>query len=341
MSFFQINGHKHMKDLGLVSIIIPAYNCENTIERCLRSIINQNYKDIEILLINDGSTDSTYKICCDYKNLDSRIRLFNQRNLGPSTARNLGLDMCSGEYVFFVDADDYIDDCVIATMVKNSKKYNADIVASNIRVCFDEKIIYPFSTKKDLFYSKRKDIISNYLTFRISTAIWGKLYIRKNIGETRFKNLRINEDFIFSWEVIKKTSLYIQLENSYYNYYANTKNSLTKRCFSNENMSLVEHANKVLLDTAKLFSSESIVYRLSENYRNACIVHNLLIYKNYIESCDDCCELYLKEKNLMFSLLRGVDSVQYGLLNNESGIKVNDIMKQVDEILLRRRVECS
>ena len=93
----------------LLSVIVPIYNAENNLEKCLDSIIDQTYKNLELILINDGSTDGSLKICNKYKKNDNRIRLFSKENNGVSSARNLGISMAKGHYITFVDADDYLD----------------------------------------------------------------------------------------------------------------------------------------------------------------------------------------------------------------------------------------
>jgi glycosyltransferase involved in cell wall biosynthesis len=111
----------------LVSIIIPAYNVENYISRCLDSVILQSYQNIEILVINDGSTDNTLSIIESYRVRDRRISLINQKNKGLSAARNVGLDVSQGDYIYFVDGDDFISEKTIELLVYFSGKNNLDI----------------------------------------------------------------------------------------------------------------------------------------------------------------------------------------------------------------------
>ena len=101
-----------------ISIIVPIYNVEKYLERCINSLINQTYKNIEIILVNDGSTDNSLIICEKYKNIDSRIILVNKENGGLSDARNVGIDNSSGNYITFIDSDDYIDDDYVYTLYK-------------------------------------------------------------------------------------------------------------------------------------------------------------------------------------------------------------------------------
>ena len=112
---------------SLITIIIPVYNVEPYIHRCLDSVINQTYKNLEIILIDDGSTDKSGSICDEYKKKDSRIIVIHQKNQGVSAARNAGLDICKGEYISFIDSDDYVDKKFAEKLINNIQTYKTDI----------------------------------------------------------------------------------------------------------------------------------------------------------------------------------------------------------------------
>ena len=116
----------------LVSIIIPVYNVEEYLEQCLDSVINQTYNNLEIWLIDDGSKDSSGKICDKYKELDSRIRVIHKENGGLSSARNAALDLMKGEYVYFLDSDDFISLDLIETYINFVRKYNVDVLMGTL-----------------------------------------------------------------------------------------------------------------------------------------------------------------------------------------------------------------
>ena len=118
----------------LISVIVPVYNVEEYLPKCLESIINQTYKNLEIILVDDGSTDNSGIICEDYAEKDKRIKVVHQTNLGISAARNAGLDLCSGDYITFVDSDDYIECDEIEVLV--------DQIVPNGIVCNGSTIIY-------------------------------------------------------------------------------------------------------------------------------------------------------------------------------------------------------
>jgi glycosyltransferase involved in cell wall biosynthesis len=162
-----------MKDL--ISIIIPIYNVEKYIRRCIDSVLRQTYKNLEIILIDDGSPDRCGKICDNYQLKDSRIHVIHQQNKGVSVARNAGLKRATGDYIFFLDPDDYIEDNAIESVYKLAINNNADIVMiGHYRVeyngfihCDSEK--WPSLTEtKDIQKAILRNIIPNF--------VWGKLY---------------------------------------------------------------------------------------------------------------------------------------------------------------------
>lgn len=185
----------------MISVIIPAYNAENTIEKCLKSVINQTYHDLEIIIVDDGSIDRTSEIANSLAVKDSRISVLHQKNSGVSVARNKGLYKSKGEYVFFVDADDYLDVNALSVLAKDQEETNADIVACIIS---DEKgtasSLSVFNRHNDFFADDNKSIGENMIYLRLGSVI-GKLFKKAIIIENNiiFQNeLEIGEDLIFS-----------------------------------------------------------------------------------------------------------------------------------------------
>ena len=203
--------------MNKISIIVPVYNVEQYLGKCLDSIINQTYKNIEIILINDGSTDNSLEICNYYKEKDSRIIVINKENGGQSSARNSGLKVSTGNYIMFVDSDDKINlrccELLIDTILKN----NSDIVIGDSSS--DEKEI-----DKDLQFDDNKvelinkDILYNYFLDG-KVAPWGKLYKRSIISDIEFEHGKISEDLDFNYRVFErcKNFSFIKLPVYYYN----------------------------------------------------------------------------------------------------------------------------
>lgn len=163
------------KNIPAVSMIVPCYNAENFIQRGISSIIHQTCPDWELILVDDGSTDSTAAICQRATAEDERVHFVRQKNQGVSAARNRGLDMAKGQYVMFMDSDDYVNPDILAFTLKEAAKYDADIVmVGHNRVEKDGNIHSDSSHWSDTENSDKikEDILLN----RLPNFVWGKLY---------------------------------------------------------------------------------------------------------------------------------------------------------------------
>ena len=163
----------------LISIIVPVYKVEPYLNKCVDSIINQTYKNIEIILVDDGSPDNCGKICDDYTKKDSRIKVIHKKNGGLSDARNYGIEASIGDYIMFVDSDDYISANMCEILLKTAKKYNADIINCNFEEVFsnaESRINRQAVNKNEEVFSNLdmlKTFFFNY-TFD-ANVVWNKL----------------------------------------------------------------------------------------------------------------------------------------------------------------------
>ena len=165
----------------LISVIVPIYNVENYLRKCLDSILEQTFHNLEILLVNDGSTDGSGQICQEYVEKDNRIRYFEKENGGLSDARNYGIEQAQGEYLTFVDSDDWVTETYIEELYSKLQYYNADISICNYFRFQDSNVTF----YKHVFKPYEKEYDSKYLLehyFEIEggdfflTTVWGKLY---------------------------------------------------------------------------------------------------------------------------------------------------------------------
>ncbi len=208
----------------MVTVIVPAYNAEKTIQNCINSIQKQSYKDIEIVVIDDGSTDRTKEIVQRLLRKDGRIKIISQYNQGASAARNKGIEKASGEYVTFVDADDEIEPQLIKVLITYLKKYNADYVKTSVirinkngqKARFDEKqkiICTSVQEWNEHFF----DLMNHGLNSPV-----GKLY-KKSIltkSNVRFNlELVLSEDLIFNLDYLEHVNRLVFLPEAYYKYY--------------------------------------------------------------------------------------------------------------------------
>ena len=180
----------------LVSVIVPVYKVEKYIHQCIDSIINQSYRNLEIILIDDGSPDNCPQICDDYKQKDDRIRVIHKDNGGLSSARNAGLDICTGDYIAFVDSDDMVQNNFIEVMLEKSINNSADIcICDFLKFCDNDQIIEQNTSGDDIVLTKElaqeKMLKKNAIEFIV---MWNKLFKRYIFDALRFPQGRINED---------------------------------------------------------------------------------------------------------------------------------------------------
>lgn len=189
-----------------ISVIIPVYNVEKYISKCLDSILNQTYKNIEIIIVNDGSTDKSGLICDEYAKKDSRIKVIHKSNGGVSSARNLGIDNSSGEYIGFIDPDDYIDKRMYENLYSSIKKENSEIAISSFSYVISGKEESQDISNKKLTFNK-DEAISNYFdnTYPFNCSfLWNKLF-KKDL----FDEIRLNTKIL----VQEDTEIMIKLYN--------------------------------------------------------------------------------------------------------------------------------
>ncbi|WP_407536954.1 glycosyltransferase family 2 protein [Cetobacterium somerae] len=203
-----------------ISIIMPIYNLENYLEKCLESVLNQTLKEIEVICIDDGSTDNSLKILRKYK--DERIKIFTKENGGVSSARNYGLKVARGEYIGFVDGDDFIEVDMYQKLYRNAITNKSDIVICNIKYIFSENNYKIFSEN----FLGVKKIKTNKELFNIKGYVWNKIFKKQIINEIKFdENIKWGEDQLFFTETLFKSDI-ITFENSIsYNYYQRQNSS--------------------------------------------------------------------------------------------------------------------
>lgn len=189
----------------LISVIVPIYKVESYLRQCLDSIVNQTYTNLEIILVDDGSPDSCPAICDEYAAKDNRIVVIHKENGGLSDARNAGLDICKGEYIYFVDSDDYINKNAIRTLFSYLIKYPKAVIAIGYCTAVQngEKRIY----KKDWLFNTPRIIEANEFADRMlmeksNHAAWQKLFHKKIFKNLRFQVGKKNEDSLFIADLI-------------------------------------------------------------------------------------------------------------------------------------------
>ena len=191
-------------DVSLVSVVIPIYNVENYLHQCLDSVVNQTYRNLEIILVDDGSTDGCGAICDRYAGDDNRIRVLHTENRGLASARNAGLDEAKGDFLSFVDSDDWIESTAIESLLNTAKEYDADIVAAGRSFEYIGRTVHAEMDMNEIRVFRGADIIPAYVNGAIGGDVaWDKLYQRDCLGDIRFPDGHNYEDVYTTWKIIK------------------------------------------------------------------------------------------------------------------------------------------
>lgn len=224
-----------------VSVIIPVYNAGSHLEKCLVSILNQTFELLEIIAINDGSTDDSLSILKDFANLDSRLKVIDQANEGVSVARNKGLSLAQGEYIGFVDADDYIEEQMYEKLYNCAKQYDCDVVVANV---LDETeksatVSLQFETRKVEISDDQMDEFLKEHFFTFGHAVWHKLFRRQLVEDYQLKFYPYSEvsseDMLFNLSVLSCAESIYYLDEPLYHYVTHDQ-SLTKSSYATTDM---------------------------------------------------------------------------------------------------------
>lgn len=255
----------------LISIIVPVYNAENYIERCVKSILNQTYKNIEVLLIDDGSVDNSYMICEKLAKENEKVIFVHQKNYGVSATRNKGIEMANGKYIGFVDVDDFIEDKMYENMYNILKAEQADISMCYFNVVYAEEYSKKISNKVQIKKLNKEELYACLLNEKIQGFVWNKLYRKEIIEKFSVKfsqDIKIAEDTLFNVEYISKIRTGVVLENQLYNYFQNVNGAYLRNY--NENWNTILHAyEKIIENYKKEKLSEQIYIKLYLNFINA------------------------------------------------------------------------
>ncbi len=267
-------------DKPLISIIVPVYNGEESVKNCIDSIRNQTYENIEIIIVNDGSTDDTERICKRLCLKDDRIILINQDNKGASDARNTGIDNSKGEYIQFVDSDDYIESNMVQSLIERC----IDSEYTMVMCGYFREFISPAGTTVNQVtilnaFIKNKDIFSQYFAELYNSAYinfsWNKLYLSEIIKDNKLRfdnNCSLGEDLVFNLNFIKHSCKILILNKALYHRVEENTLSLSRKFRLERQENNVELYN-YLLDYFKDSKDEDSIKEihkmfLRNNYKN-------------------------------------------------------------------------
>lgn len=264
-----------------ISVIIPVYNVENYLHECIDSVLNQDYTNLEVILINDGSTDTSGPICNNYAVKDQRVKVLHQENQGVAAARNLGLKYATGDYISFIDSDDWIDQGMYKYFVSNLDR-SIDL------------IYFPPSAHSKLQKAKydrqtiSKEFIRSFigtpkLETTTKTPVWSLLISRDIITGMEFYNIKMTEDRIFFIEALLKAYTLLVLPKCYYNYRPNSAS--VSRNYSKDYAHDITFSHQMVSKLLKSYHVKTPI--LTELHNNTVIRHYYTIIKNEAKGSSD------------------------------------------------------
>ena len=238
---------------NLVSIVIPIYNVEKYLKKCINAVINQTYSNIEIILVDDGSPDSCGYICDDFAAKDSRIKVIHKENGGLSDARNAGINIAKGQYITFIDSDDFVSNDYVEYLLNVLKENNTKISTCGHYICFDKKKIEKTSLESKKI-SRENAMIDILYDNEIDICSWGKLYDISLFKKTRFPKGKIFEDTATTYKLFDMCD-YIAIGKESKYYYIMRNDSITTKKFNINKMDLIEMTEEMCAFLKKKYPS--------------------------------------------------------------------------------------
>lgn len=295
-----------------ISIIVPVYNVERYLDRCIKSILNQTFKNFELILVDDGSPDGCGKICDNYARIDSRIRVIHKENGGLSSARNAGLDIARGKYIGFVDSDDYIHERMYEILLKEAENNSSDIVICKFKEVFDNiKIDEEINENIDIYNFNNVEALgqlygSNAIDFVVS---WNKIYDKRIFESERYKEGKLNEDEFIIHKLLYKSNRVTFISKELY-YYFQRNDSIMQSKFNIKRLDAV-----YALEERMRFFEDLNLEELKENAQY-CYIRVFFAFFFRAKSNLNNCEYDLRElkKRFIYNIPRIIN-------NNKCNIK--------------------
>lgn len=289
---------------GCISVIIPVYNCEKYLETCIDSVINQTYKDLQIILIDDGSTDQSSNICDKYAKTDSRIEVYHTKNQGVSAARNYGLSKVYGEYISFIDADDFLEITMYDTIIKNFDN-KTEIIICNFSI-IKENLKNNSNDIPNITLQKNACIKELLLNRYLIGALWNKVFRYNIIKDIRFnEKFAIGEDLLFQYNLIKNIESAKFISERLYNYRVSQNNATNKSSY--EKWLQFIDVTKIILEDIKNNYIELLEYGIIKYINSNIFILNKITINSYkdmdnvrviLDNIKENKKIYIKSKSV-------------------------------------------
>ena len=307
---------------ALISIIVPVYKVEKYIHKCVSSIINQTYSNIEIILVDDGSPDNCAKICDEYALKDKRIKVIHQKNMGLSEARNRGIEISKGEYIGFVDSDDYIEPTMFQDLYNAIIDNDADISICNFYVISNKRKVAKNNFKRRNF-NKIEALKGVLLDKDIQSYAWNKLYKRELFENIKYPIGKKYEDIGTTFYLFEKSNKIAYIEKPEYNY-LNREDSIV---FNYNEQTIMDYTD-IIIERYKYVDNK---YEQLKKYNFYYLAKTLITAFNDAESLNKINNSLMKKIEELYSIVKK-DIQKYGLVDNdlfsnEQKIEINKLLK--------------
>lgn len=259
----------------LISVIVPIYKVEEYLDRCVESIVNQTYKNLEIILVDDGSPDNCPQMCDDWAKRDNRIKVLHKENGGLSDARNAGMPFATGEIISFIDSDDWIEFDMFEKMFNRMQADNSDLVSCGVKwVEEDGRLIREVTSEDEILETTTamKELLNDS---KLKQHVWNKIYKYDMIKDIPFEKGRYHEDVFWSYQIVGRAKMVSVIKESFYNY-VQRSNSIMGESYSVKRLDALD-ANRLRCEYIKerfpeLYDNALYVYIGSCHYQLQCAV---------------------------------------------------------------------
>ena len=217
-----------MVDEGKISVVVPVYNVEEYLDQCVESLVGQTYKNLEVILVDDGSPDNCPAMCDEWAERDNRIKVIHKENGGVSSARNAALDIDSGDYIGFVDSDDWIEPDMYEILIKNAKKYDADISRCAGLLDYCDRSEEYNEVSSCTVYKGKDELIKSIISDDSYVALWTGIYKSSVIAPLRFDNdISVGEDWLMNYLINKAADRKVVVKEHKYHYVQHENNTMS------------------------------------------------------------------------------------------------------------------
>ncbi len=241
-----------------ISVIVPVYNVEKWLEECVESIVNQTYKNLEIILVDDGSIDKSSEICDDWKIRDSRIKVIHKKNGGLSSARNAGLDICTGEYIAFIDGDDYIKDNMFECLINIAEENNVDVVKCKMYLYYDETNTTKINPLKANKYYDKEELLKCFYYHKdnIAGGMCDKLFKKYLFDSIRFPEGLNTEDYFVLSEIYNNIDGLYSVKDVLYCYRQREDSICRKKYIDNHSFDEIKVCDMIMKKNKKKYPEQ-------------------------------------------------------------------------------------